>query len=484
MSNSILEAQQNDIKAAKKIAELQTQLEHVELELKKSVNKAESLIKERIDNAINHQKSSIEAFKEIITKLPHGILNVLISDPNAISKINSFTINDLFVLTNLDNLEQSNYTSHLIDSLNTKISPLSVISTEIGELKLVDKNLTSTVQENSSNTENHSSVETDENEESEGKNNIEKSNDANTVENNSNVKDQTIDFNNKENYIDIEVKPKNLPREYNVVRRRIYYRERRRAIERVNWLYTIVGPKLDLSGANLRGAKLYGANLQEANLQGADLREADLRLADLRGASLQGADLVDADLENADLENAYLEEANLTRANLTYAYASGANFTDAILYDANFKETNLTGATLNKISNIKNLKLEEIPLKFTLNGIEYTQSIKEKELINLIIGTSYSNRDDIPRTLLYNINNPLTSTEIAILTGLEKSQYGIPSTFVKGKFRELLNERYAELKIIPKTKGNYQKIYLTLKEEFYRRLISEGTTNENIIAES
>ena len=209
---------------------------------------------------------------------------------------------------------------------------------------------------------------------------------------------------------------------------------------------------------------MYSANLQGANLQEANLQGANLQYADLEGANLQGA--------------------NLQEANLTDAYASSANFTDAKLNGADFKRTNLIDATLNEISNVKNLTLEEIPLIFTIDGIEYTQYIKEKELIKLLLGTSYFSNAYIGRTLLYNINNPLTSTQIATLAGLKKSQNSYPSTFVKGKFSELLKEEYAELIITPKTKGNFKKIYLTLKEEFYRRLISEATTNENLIAES
>ncbi|MBT5347065.1 hypothetical protein HOL52_04300 [bacterium] len=142
MSNLILEAKQKALRAA----ELQNRLEEVELEQKKAVNEAETIIKEQVNNAINDQKSSIEGFKEIITKLPHGILNILISNPNDKSKIDSLTINDLFILTNLDNLKQSNYTSNLIDSLNTKISPLSIVTNETGELNLIEKNLSSIVE--------------------------------------------------------------------------------------------------------------------------------------------------------------------------------------------------------------------------------------------------------------------------------------------------------------------------------------------------
>lgn len=127
----------------------------------------------------------------------------------------------------------------------------------------------------------------------------------------------------------------------------------------------------DGSGINLTGVlglkvRLRGAWWDHANLDGADLSRGDLteivlqnatgdgvRLA---GAKLRHADLTevhwpDVELTEARLHHAKLVNANLTRADLTECVATEADFSGATLdgiigTNANFNESNLTGARL------------------------------------------------------------------------------------------------------------------------------------------
>jgi hypothetical protein len=96
-----------------------------------------------------------------------------------------------------------------------------------------------------------------------------------------------------------------------------------------------IGPRADLSKANLSGAylsraNLSGADLFRANLSGANLSRANLSRADLSEANLSGAYLSRADLSEADLSRANLSGANLSKANLSGAYLSGAELMNAL----------------------------------------------------------------------------------------------------------------------------------------------------------
>jgi hypothetical protein len=84
----------------------------------------------------------------------------------------------------------------------------------------------------------------------------------------------------------------------------------------------VIGPMVDLSGAQLRYANLQGANLEGANLSGANLSFADLTGADLTRANLEGANLGWTNLTEANLEGADLTGANLQGADLTGAKAN------------------------------------------------------------------------------------------------------------------------------------------------------------------
>lgn len=63
----------------------------------------------------------------------------------------------------------------------------------------------------------------------------------------------------------------------------------------------LVGPGINLEGAEREGANLKGADLEGANAKGANLASSDLEDANLSDADLEGADLQGADLEGADV---------------------------------------------------------------------------------------------------------------------------------------------------------------------------------------
>jgi uncharacterized protein YjbI with pentapeptide repeats len=122
----------------------------------------------------------------------------------------------------------------------------------------------------------------------------------------------------------------------------------------------------DFTGAILDGAKFVKCKLDHAiffgaDMQNADFSEASMRRADLRGACLRNADLTGADLFEADLregviaqpdrlkglrvlepskrageaQGAVLIGANLERSKMSGVVAIKADFTDAVLKDAN-----------------------------------------------------------------------------------------------------------------------------------------------------
>ena len=110
-------------------------------------------------------------------------------------------------------------------------------------------------------------------------------------------------------------------------------------ILRAGWL---VGPRSDLTGANLAGANMAGADLFVTFTSGANLSGANLTKASLFGMI---ADKAPVNLSHANLAGANLGEATLPGANL-----SGANLTGADASDANLDGANLTGAIVTKVT--------------------------------------------------------------------------------------------------------------------------------------
>lgn len=135
----------------------------------------------------------------------------------------------------------------------------------------------------------------------------------------------------------------------------------------------------DLIGANLRGADLSGANLKDtnlfaANLQGADLRWAYLIKANLFESNLSGAKLFRADLSKANFVRANLFRANLCRARLFRTNLSRANLCRANLQEANLPKSILFGAKLVG-ANLKGADLSEA----NMNSVDLSGAIIDKD---------------------------------------------------------------------------------------------------------
>jgi uncharacterized protein YjbI with pentapeptide repeats len=113
----------------------------------------------------------------------------------------------------------------------------------------------------------------------------------------------------------------------------------------------------DFHAANLKGLAFGKVDLYEADLSGADLTEAvlyDWEPAEHGGSDLFGADLREANLTRADLTETTLAStdlrgARLTGAKLRNADLSWAELVGAKLNDADLTEANLTGANLTDV---------------------------------------------------------------------------------------------------------------------------------------
>lgn len=122
----------------------------------------------------------------------------------------------------------------------------------------------------------------------------------------------------------------------------------------------IVGPRADLSNAELHGAhlgmvSLIRANLINANLVGCDLKDADFTQANLESAILTGADLSNADLSGANISNAVLKKIKYRADNLV-------EINDAESYIASYKRPSKLGLP-DSIEKLKKLKEEVQELK-------------------------------------------------------------------------------------------------------------------------
>ena len=134
----------------------------------------------------------------------------------------------------------------------------------------------------------------------------------------------------------------------------------------------------DLIGADLRRARLSGANLKDANLfaanlQGADLRWAHLIKANLVETDLSGAKLFRADLSMANLVRAKLFKAHLVRARLNRTNLSRTNLCGANLLEASLSRAILFGAKL-VAANLKGANLSEA----NLNSVDLSGAIIDK----------------------------------------------------------------------------------------------------------
>ena len=118
----------------------------------------------------------------------------------------------------------------------------------------------------------------------------------------------------------------------------------------------VVGPEVDLTGADLRGIDLSGSDLAGATLKGADLSFADLRYCDFTAANLSPSEhapvaldwavMIGSNFEFADLSGVSMVEAEASDTNFFYACLEGANLTGADLRNANLSYAQMERADL------------------------------------------------------------------------------------------------------------------------------------------
>ena len=110
----------------------------------------------------------------------------------------------------------------------------------------------------------------------------------------------------------------------------------------------LVGPTVNLSGANLSELGLSDMNFHSGNFSGTNFSQAILSGGHFYSANLQGSDLSYVHLDSAYLNSAFLQNANLQDSNLRYAQMygadlTGADFTNAILTETDLRNTTMTG---------------------------------------------------------------------------------------------------------------------------------------------
>ena len=136
-----------------------------------------------------------------------------------------------------------------------------------------------------------------------------------------------------------------------------------------------------MSGVNFTGAKLTGATLLEASCEKAVFRNADLtnarfiQQAVLAGADFSGAVLDEANLMEADLTGAVLVKTDLNKTNLIKAKLNQADLTGIKARQSNFMKADLEGARMVGANlmeaNLKGARLVNTDLKMaSLYGAE------------------------------------------------------------------------------------------------------------------
>ena len=121
----------------------------------------------------------------------------------------------------------------------------------------------------------------------------------------------------------------------------------------------VIGPKVNLSGADFIGADLEEANLEEANLEGANLTNANLsginfsgaklNAADLSGSNLEGASFIGADLDMARAVEISGDPLELPQGHIVVKnniIGPKLNLIGVDFSEANFEGANLEGANL------------------------------------------------------------------------------------------------------------------------------------------
>ena len=193
----------------------------------------------------------------------------------------------------------------------------------------------------------------------------------------------------------------------------------------VNGYY--IAPYANLSGVDLSGADLTNADLTAADLTGADLTGADL--SGVIGVNITGSPTLPEDyqmvngyivgpkvnLSNADLRGANLAGVSAWRANFTDARFDGANLSDINLIRANLTRANFTSARLTDASlNMANLSGAQFALSI-MDNVNLTSanlnnvSIVESDLVGAIaryatFSNAFLRNCDLTNSKLYNVD--------------------------------------------------------------------------------
>ena len=143
------------------------------------------------------------------------------------------------------------------------------------------------------------------------------------------------------------------------------------ALQLLYWSARIrCGMEEEISDVAKLKASLAGRIPVNANLPQAKLQEVVLECADLTGADLMAAELKAAKLNHSTLDQAGFYFAGLDEASIENASVREADFTEAVLANVSFKESDLTGSNFQnakdvspesflnaKLDNVRGLKL-------------------------------------------------------------------------------------------------------------------------------
>ena len=128
-----------------------------------------------------------------------------------------------------------------------------------------------------------------------------------------------------------------------------------------------------LDGANFSGAKAESVNFIEASCEQAVFKDAELtnvrfpksanlKGADFSGAVLDNANMMEADLTGATFMKASLKNANLMQANLNHADLTGITARNASFMKADLSDAKMIGANLME-ANLKSARLVRTDFK-------------------------------------------------------------------------------------------------------------------------
>ena len=118
-----------------------------------------------------------------------------------------------------------------------------------------------------------------------------------------------------------------------------------------------------MAQVNSKSCDLSNKDAGYLNFDGLDLRHCNMVNTSFFGAYLRGANLT-----NADMQRSYLNLARLENANL-----SGANLTDATIFQAIFDKTNFAGANLTNarmIGTLGNVDMSNATIKHGRYGLD------------------------------------------------------------------------------------------------------------------